>query len=260
MTTETLGEVQPGQGFVKLYRSLLEHRFWIDLPLAHRVVAITLLGMAGYKPAHLRSGLTLAPGQLVTSHEDIARRIRGGITRHIVRRALARLAEVGFLQVSRVTQSPRKLGATVAQTARASWRNRGIVVTIVNWADFQTNGEASGRNVGANSAQPTNIFDNKTPNKQEVKKIRNNYGEGSFQCKDPRRLSLREALDIFRGIYRTAPTPDQTDLLDRARSRYTPTVYFRGLKSFFAETPSALALEEALEKHPERVFGGGDAS
>src|SRR6478672_10342607 len=104
------------QGYIKLYRQLLEHPYFSDSEYVH--IWIYLLMSATHRPMKMRFAggvIELQPGQLITGRESIARRT--GIHPSKVQRVLRKM-EIE----QQIEQHP-------ACTSR--------VVTILNWARYQ---------------------------------------------------------------------------------------------------------------------------
>ena len=255
MTPETLIPLPDTQGWVKLYRALFASKVWREIPALHRLVGLPLLAAVGHRDEDYWNGretIRLKAGEFVTSYDKIAGSIVGGVTKDIVRGALSNLEKIGFLTKRRSTVSK----PNSPTTNPTKWAGRGIIVSICNWSAYQSNGAAdptTSPTIGPTSRPLRAHFE---PTNQEVKKLRSTYEEISLKCADPRRLSLREALNIFRGLYQTEPDAFTQDQLDVARTRFTPAAYFEGLKAFHAASPTASDLRNALAEDPSAVFGG----
>lgn len=136
------------QGWVKLYRQLLDKPIWLNSRAEHQVVLITLLLMANHAPSEWEwkgEKYTLMPGQMITSVEKIMAKCGVGVTRQNVRSALKRLEKLNFL------------------TNKSTNKNR--LITIVNWGLFQgaevatnqvTNQQVTGNQPTANRLLTTN--------------------------------------------------------------------------------------------------------
>lgn len=114
----------PDNGWVKLYRCLLDKPIWSCSTSEQKVVLITLLLMANHEEKEWEwqgEKVIIKPGQFITSLEGIAK--KAGVSIRNVRTALQRFEKYGFL----TNQST----------------NKGRLITIVNWelyqgADYQT--------------------------------------------------------------------------------------------------------------------------
>lgn len=66
------------EGFVKIYRSLIDDPIWLNSTPAQKAVLITLMCMVTWKPRKwdvLGKPITLKPGQCFTSLSEIALRL-----------------------------------------------------------------------------------------------------------------------------------------------------------------------------------------
>lgn len=108
------------QGWVKLYRELLEKPIWQLSTPSQKTVLITLLMLANHsgknwewngQPYHLE------PGQLITSLSSLAGKCGKGVSVQSVRSALLKFSKYGFL-----TNQSTKVSR---------------LVTIVNWRKYQ---------------------------------------------------------------------------------------------------------------------------
>ncbi len=91
---------QMRQGWIRLYRSLLEHPLWLAGSPEQKTVMITLLLLANHREKQwLWQGRPYAckPGQMITSLASIAERCGKGVSRQNVRTALKKLEAFGFL-------------------------------------------------------------------------------------------------------------------------------------------------------------------
>lgn len=107
-------------GFIRLYRSLLNDPIWFNSTPAQAKVLITLLCMVTWQPIQwdiLGKPIMLQPGQCFTSLPQISQKAGRGVTPDIVRKALKRFENLGF--------------CTVHSTAR------GRLITIVKWRVYQ---------------------------------------------------------------------------------------------------------------------------
>jgi len=106
-------------GYIRVYRSLLDHPLWTTVPDAWLRVALAILLRANWRPVSLASAegeIRLQPGSLLTSSEKLAELSR--TSRQQVRDALAYLESTGFI------------------TSRRT--NRYTVITVSNWATYQS--------------------------------------------------------------------------------------------------------------------------
>lgn len=112
------------QGWVKLYRSMLEKPIWLESTPEQKTILITLLLMANHQEKEWEwrgEKYTAKPGQFITSLEAI-RKISGkGISFQNVRTALKRFEKYEFL------------------TSQSTNKNR--LITLLNWELYQSKQE-----------------------------------------------------------------------------------------------------------------------
>ncbi len=108
------------QGWIKLYRNLLDKPIWQKSTLEQKVILITLLLMANHKEAEWEwcgQKFKVKPGQFVTSIESIRQKAGPNISTQNVRSALKKFEKYNFL----TNQSTKE----------------GRLITIVNWGVYQ---------------------------------------------------------------------------------------------------------------------------
>lgn len=108
------------QGWIKLYRALLDKPIWRQSSAEQKVILITILLMANHKKSEWEwqgAKVTLKPGQFIASAEMIREKAGEGISRQNVRTALKRFEKYEFL--------------TIEPT------NRATLITIENYALYQ---------------------------------------------------------------------------------------------------------------------------
>ena len=150
------------EGFVKIYRSLIDDPIWLNSTPAQKAVLITLMCMVTWKPRKwdvLGKPITLKPGQCFTSLSEIALRAGDGVSREVVRKALARFETLGFSTHQRT--------------------QRGTLITIVKWRVYQLEEETE--NTAENTARTQREHsENTTINKKVRKKERKNNPLGGI--------------------------------------------------------------------------------
>lgn len=135
------------QGWVKLYRELLEKPIWLLSTAGQRSVLIAILMLANHSAKKWEwqgKPFKVQPGQFITSLPSLARKSGKGITVQMVRGSLVRFSKLGFL-------TDQSTGS-------------GRLITVVNWAIYQ--GEESKTTDHSTDGQQT---DNRptTPNKND---------------------------------------------------------------------------------------------
>lgn len=124
------------QGWVKLYRELINNHLWVNSTPEQNRIFITLLCMANHKPNKWEFGGELyevQSGQFITSIQSIVKKCDcKDITTKKVRTALARFEKFGFL------------------TTKTT--NKNTLITIVNWGKYQNTDLQEGKQ-GASNGQ-----------------------------------------------------------------------------------------------------------
>ena len=108
------------EGWIKLYRVLLDKPIWLHSTPEQKTVLMTLLLMADHQSNEWEwNGKTFRtePGQMVTSANSIIEKCGKGISRQNVRSSLERFKKYEFL--------------TMDST------KTGMLITIVNWRSYQ---------------------------------------------------------------------------------------------------------------------------
>lgn len=144
-------------GWVKIYRALLDKPIWMKSTPEQKTILITLLLMvnhSGYNWDWQGAKFKVNPGQVVTSIDGIIKKSGKGVTKQNVRSALARFKKLKFL--------------TYVST------KTGRLITILNWDNYQYKNNVP--NIEANrhltDTQPTG--DKKlTPIEEEYKNDNN---------------------------------------------------------------------------------------
>lgn len=107
-------------GWIKLYRVLLDKYIWLDSTPEQKVILVTLLLMANHEPFKWQwrgAEYEVKPGQFITSVKSIVHKCGKGISTQNVRTALKRFEKLDFL--------------TIEPT------NENSLVTITNWELYQ---------------------------------------------------------------------------------------------------------------------------
>lgn len=112
------------QGWVKLYRQLLDKPIWLNSRAEHQVVLITLLLMAQHDPVNevwRGSKYTVNTGQIMTTLGEITARCGKSVSVQNVRSAIKRFMALGF--ISNESTNQKRL------------------IKILNWDEFQKTGD-----------------------------------------------------------------------------------------------------------------------
>lgn len=108
------------QGWVKIYRELLDKPIWQLSTPGQKVVLITILMLASHTDKQWEwqgKPFVIKPGQFITSLASLADKAGKGVTSEIVKKALKRFVKYGFI-VDNGTKT-------------------GRLITIVNWGKYQ---------------------------------------------------------------------------------------------------------------------------
>lgn len=134
---------QDNGNWFKLYRGILDNTAWAQGSNIQRVLMITLLAKAWWKPGkYIWAGrvVHMQPGQLITTITELTELCNASI--QTVRTSLSNLEATGFL------------------TCKST--NKGRLISIVNWAKYQqdnqeTNRQDSNSSTGQQQATPKNL-------------------------------------------------------------------------------------------------------
>lgn len=134
------------QGYVKLYRSLMESPVWVNLTPWQKVVMVTLLMLVCWKPAkynYYGTDVIVEPGQFICSQKQLEKACGKGITRQMVRSTLKKLEMLNFLTISQpqanhdsTTSQPQANHESTKQLTKVP-TNGEKLITLVNWAKYQ---------------------------------------------------------------------------------------------------------------------------
>lgn len=147
-------------GFIKIYRKLLESPVWANSTAKQQCILIHLLLMATWREKKwdvLGKEFTLQPGQFYTSRSKILEHLPEDVSERELRTALDRFENLSFL------------------TKQST--NHGTLVTIVNWDKYQGNNSQldQGCDQRATSERPANDqpINKEGKNNKNSKKIKN---------------------------------------------------------------------------------------
>lgn len=127
-----------GQGYVKLYRSLMDSQIWEVLNPGQKVVMVTLLMLVCWQETNYNyygMDIKVQPGQFICSQKQLEEACGKGITRQTVRSALSKLKTYNFITI---TQPFSNHSTTIIQPLPNHYPTKGKkLITIVNWGKFQ---------------------------------------------------------------------------------------------------------------------------
>lgn len=142
------------EGWIKLYRCLLEKAIWTSSTPEQKVILITLLTMANHEEKEWEwqgKQFKADPGQFVTSLNSIVEKCGKGITTQNVRSALAKFKKYDFL-----TYQSTKTGR---------------LITIVNWGLYQD------KNISTNKATNKEVTKSQQSTNKEVTTNKNDKND-----------------------------------------------------------------------------------
>ena len=181
-------------GFIKLWRLLLDKPIWLNSTPEQCKILVTLLLMANHSESEWEwngNKFKAIPGQFVTSLDAIVKKCGKGVTIQNVRTALVRFEKLEFL-----TNESTKTGR---------------LITIVNWRVYQPPQDETNK---GNSQRPNKEL---TPN-GECKNINNIYSLhfDSFWAAYPRKTEKRAAFKVWNTRLKEGAKPD--DLIMAAKN------------------------------------------
>ncbi|MFA9397223.1 MAG: conserved phage C-terminal domain-containing protein [Clostridiaceae bacterium] len=145
------------QGWVKVFRSLLDKPIWLKSTPEHKTILIALLLMVNHKEKEWEWNghkYTVASGQFITSLDSIVKKCGKGISIQNVRSTLARFNKLGFL-----TNESTKTGR---------------LITIVNWGLYQD------ENMQNNKDSNKEVTKNQQRGNKEVTTNKNDKNENKY--------------------------------------------------------------------------------
>jgi DNA replication protein DnaD len=167
-------------GWIKLYRCLLDDPIWQCSTNEQKVILITLLLMANHAERKWEWNgrpYICQPGQMITSLNSIREKVGKGISVKKIRTALLRFEKMGFL----ANQSTK--------------HNR--LITICNWEFYQTQALTEGKDAGnpwADEGHPAGHPRASNKNVKNEKNTKNAYLRDSLSEEE---LELQRADEAF---------------------------------------------------------------
>lgn len=145
------------QGWVKLYRELLDKPIWLLSTSNQRSILIAILLLANHSENKWEwkgKPFVVKPGQFITSADSLAKKSGRGITRQAVRGAMQRFTKLGFI---------------TSETT-----NTNTLINVVNWGSFQvkeneTTSETTNEQPSDNQWTTTNKNDKNDKKKDKSK-------------------------------------------------------------------------------------------
>lgn len=152
------------QGWIKVYRNLLDKAVWQNSTPEQKTIFVTLLLMVNHQEKEWEwqgDPYKVKPGQVITSLDTIVQKCGKGISIQNVRTALKRFEKYGFL------------------TNQSTNKNR--LITIVNWGEYQCGEQTAGNEITGNQQAHNKPI---TTNKNEE-----NLNNGNKNSTKPRQES-----------------------------------------------------------------------
>lgn len=178
-------------GYIKLFRELIEKPIWLNSTPEHKAIMITLLLMANHCSNSWEwNGIKfeVKPGQFVTSLESIKQKTGKGISIQNIRSCLKRLEKLQFA-TNKSTKS-------------------GRLITIINWSTYQPP-EKKATKKPTKEQQRSNK--GATPNKNERMKEGNIYTQNflKFWQSYPKKIGKGAAFKSYQNIKNPKPSIDE---------------------------------------------------
>ncbi len=164
------------EGFVKIYRTLLDDALWQICSPEQKVIMITLLLKANYQTKEWGwngNKFKVEPGELITSLESIKKDCGKKISLQNIRSALAKFKKYGFL-TEEVTKVNRK-------------------ISILNWEKYQTTNMETNKEVTKRSQRGNKEV---TTNKKDKKEKKEKNKDISTLARTPK-VQAAKAPEIF---------------------------------------------------------------
>lgn len=165
-------------GWIKLYRKILDSEMYQKLNSKQRDVMITCLLLASHKETkweYKGEIYTIKPGQFVTSLESLKKHCASDVTIQNIRTALKKLETWGFL-----TNKSTKTGR---------------LITIVNWELYQSNDDVT------NKETNKELTKNQQRANKELTTIKNNKNEKEYKevvvVVDNSQQQLKKIFEVF---------------------------------------------------------------
>ena len=126
------------QGYVKLYRSLMNSQVWNELTPGQKVVMITLLMLVCWEPTkynYYGTDIVVQPGQFICSQKQIENACGKGITRS----TLSKLETLNFITIGQpLVNHESTNGQPLLNHESTTVPTKGKkLITIVNWRKYQ---------------------------------------------------------------------------------------------------------------------------
>ncbi len=185
------------EGYIKLYRELIDKPIWLNSTPEQKTILISLLLMANHKNKSWEwkgEKFNVSPGQFVTSIKSIKKACGKGISTQNIRTCLKRFKKLEFL-----TNKSTKMGR---------------LITIMNWDSYQPKNKKLTKILTDTQQRANNAL---TPNKNERMKEVNIYPPNflKFWKIYPKKKSKGTALKAYKNI--KDPKPNLNIILNAVK-------------------------------------------
>lgn len=199
---------QDNGNWFKLYRGILDNTAWAQGSNIQRVLMITLLAKAWWKPGkYIWAGrvVHMQPGQLITTITELTELCNASI--QTVRTALSNLEATGFL------------------TCKST--NKGRLISIVNWAKYQQdNQETNRQDSNSSTGQQQATLKNLTVDQQASNRLTSPYNmyKNIKEGEEGKKIRREEGKKGRKGppprFWRKSGTSNRTTIPQSSRRRW----------------------------------------
>lgn len=167
-------------GWIKLYRCLLDDPIWLCSTSEQKIILVTLLLMANHAERKWEWNgrpYICGPGQMITSLNSIREKIGKRISIKQIRTALLRFEKMGFL------------------TNQSSPHNR--LITICNWGNYQSQSLTEGKAEDNHPANNRQDGSKHWASNKNVKNEKNEKNRGGCDYYSLEELEIQRANESF---------------------------------------------------------------
>ncbi|ERI92130.1 hypothetical protein HMPREF1982_02671 [Clostridiales bacterium oral taxon 876 str. F0540] len=187
------------QGWVKVFRTLLDKPIWLQSTPEQKTILITLLLMANHKDKEWEwngDKFSVKPGQFITSLDGIVKKCGKGISIKNVRTGIDRFEKLEFL-----TNKSTKTGRLITIVNWGVYQNEDIESGIVTGKEVAKEGQSTGKEAATNKNDNNVKNDNKIINTIPYMEIFNLYLEQEIvkhkSLTEKMKESIRKALNKY---------------------------------------------------------------
>lgn len=228
------------QGWVKLYRALLEDVVWKLSTSDQRSVLITILLLANHSASQWEwngEEFTVNPGQLVTSLDSLVKKSGRGISIQNVRSSLKRFEKLHFL----TNQSTK----------------HGRLITVANWEKYQCQDDTPTKGATKTQQRPNK---GPTPNKND-KNVKKNTSASSTLEDDfeklwnlyPKKVGKKPALAAYKRAMTRKKNPATNKQIQTGIVAYRKLLADKGTEKEFIKNGDTFFKQKAWNDFAEMV-------